>query len=200
MNPNMSIYRRLNSRLLVQAELGLGLLHWANICLIYISNTLPQTQGGSSMKTWSWISMRRSLGDAVKNAFKETTMKNMPIDRFRSLKCRNEAQNQNLCKKLSKIGPFRNFDFWSKINTKSQSQRILVKSTVRAHGSNPNGPGRVGQVNSQLGDVVLTRRHCWRVWWRGLRHAWHADVDRWRQMTSAEVFNAWQARGCSTGV
>ena len=39
MNPNMSIYRRLNSRLLVQAGLGLGLLHWANICLIYISLT-----------------------------------------------------------------------------------------------------------------------------------------------------------------
>ena len=39
MNPNMSIYRRLNPRLLVQAGMGLGLLHWANICLIYISNT-----------------------------------------------------------------------------------------------------------------------------------------------------------------
>ena len=38
MNPNMSIYRRLNPRLLVQAGLGLGLLHWANICLIYIFN------------------------------------------------------------------------------------------------------------------------------------------------------------------
>ena len=62
MNPNMSIYRRLNPRLLVQAGMGLGLLHWANICLIYISNTLPQTQGRSSMKAWGWISMRRSLG------------------------------------------------------------------------------------------------------------------------------------------
>ena len=40
MNPNMSIYRRLNPKLLIQAELGLGLLHWANICLIYISLTV----------------------------------------------------------------------------------------------------------------------------------------------------------------
>ena len=31
MNSNVSIYRRLNPRLLVQAELGLGLLHWANM-------------------------------------------------------------------------------------------------------------------------------------------------------------------------
>ena len=46
----MSIYRRLNPRLLVQEGLGLGLLHWANMSNIYISNTLPQTQGGSSMK------------------------------------------------------------------------------------------------------------------------------------------------------
>ena len=43
MNPNMSIYRRLNPRLLVQAGLGLGLLHWANICLIYISLTYSNT-------------------------------------------------------------------------------------------------------------------------------------------------------------
>ena len=69
MNPNMSKYKQLNPKLLVQAGLGLGLLHWANICLIYISNTLPQTQGRSSMKALSWISMRRSLGDAVNNAF-----------------------------------------------------------------------------------------------------------------------------------
>ena len=40
MNPNMSIYKRLNSKPLVQVELGLGLLHWANICLKYISNIL----------------------------------------------------------------------------------------------------------------------------------------------------------------
>ena len=58
--------------------------------------------------------MRRSLKDALKNAFEETTMKNMPIDQFRSLKCRNGAQNQNIREKLSKIGPFGNFDFWSK--------------------------------------------------------------------------------------
>ena len=39
MSHNMSIYRRLNPRLLVQVELDLGLLHQTNICLIYISNT-----------------------------------------------------------------------------------------------------------------------------------------------------------------
>ena len=36
----MSIYRRLNPRLLVQAGLGLDLLHWANMSNIYISNSL----------------------------------------------------------------------------------------------------------------------------------------------------------------
>ena len=39
---------------------------------------------------------------------------------------------------------------WSKVKVNSQS----------AHGSDPGGPGRVGPVNGQLGDVVLTRRHC----------------------------------------
>ena len=82
--------------------------------------------------------MRRSLEDAVKNAvknaFEETTMKNVPIDQFWSFKRRNRVQNWNLREKLSKIGPVGNFDFWSKVNAKSQSQlvhgqsqRILVR-------------------------------------------------------------------------
>ena len=75
--------------------------------------------------------MRRSLENAVKkafeettmkNAFEETTMKNVPIDQFWSFKRRNGAQNWNLREKLSKIGPVENFDFWSKVNVKSQSQ------------------------------------------------------------------------------
>ena len=56
--------------------------------------------------------MRRSFGDAVKNAFEETTMKNVSIDKFWSFKRRNGVQNWNLHEKLSKIGPVRNFDFW----------------------------------------------------------------------------------------
>ena len=62
--------------------------------------------------------MRRSFGDVVKNAFKETTMKNVPIDQFWSFKRRNEVQNWNLHEKLSKIGLVGNFDFWSKVNAK----------------------------------------------------------------------------------
>ena len=70
----------------------------------------------------------------MKNAFEETTMKNVPIDQFWSFKRRNRVQNWNLREKLSKIGLVENFDFWSKVNAKSQnqlvqgqSQRILVR-------------------------------------------------------------------------
>ena len=38
-NHNISIYRRLNSRLLILVGVGLGLLHWSNMSNIYISNT-----------------------------------------------------------------------------------------------------------------------------------------------------------------
>ena len=69
--------------------------------------------------------MRRSLEDAMNNAFEETTKKNVPIDQFWSFKRRNEVQNWNLREKLSKIGIVRNFDFWLKVNAKSQSQLIL---------------------------------------------------------------------------
>ena len=71
--------------------------------------------------------MRRSFGDALKNAFEETTMKNVPIDQFWNFKRRNGAQNWNLREKLSKIGHLENFDFWSKVKAKSQSQSQLVQ-------------------------------------------------------------------------
>ena len=61
------------------------------------------------MKARGWINMRRSLGDAVKNAFEETTIKNVPINQFWSFKRRNGVQNWNLCEKLSKIGLFGKF-------------------------------------------------------------------------------------------
>ena len=74
--------------------------------------------------------MRRSLEDAVKNAFEETTMKNVPLDQFWSFKRRNGVQNWNLREKLSKIGPVGNFDFWSKVNAKSQSQLVQSQSQL----------------------------------------------------------------------
>ena len=94
--------------------------------------------------------MRKSLEDAMNNAFKETKMKNVPIDQFWSFKRRNEVQNWNLHKKLSKIGPIENFDFWSKVNAKSQNQLVLVKvngqcSRVRSRWS---GSGQSGSTVS----------------------------------------------------
>ena len=101
--------------------------------------------------------MRRSLGDALKNAFEETIMKNVPIDQFQSLKCRNGAQNRNLREKLSKIGPFGNFDFWSKVNAKKskskskstgpESSQQLKFSRVRSGWS---GSGRSGSTVSKV--------------------------------------------------
>ena len=42
----MSIYRRLNPRLLVQAGLGLGLLHWANMSNISLTGSLLEIDYG----------------------------------------------------------------------------------------------------------------------------------------------------------
>ena len=57
MSHNMSIYRRLNPRLLVQAGLGLGLLYWANICLIYISNMLNKIINISNAMYYTMLCM-----------------------------------------------------------------------------------------------------------------------------------------------
>ena len=86
--------------------------------------------------------MRKSLEDAMNNAFKETKMKNVPIDQFWSFKRRNEVQNWNLHKKLSKIGPIENFDFWSKVNAKVKVNCPRSKSTVSANRSDSCSLGR----------------------------------------------------------
>ena len=128
------------------------------------------------MKAWGWISVRRSLEDVVKNAFEETTMKNVPIDQFWSFKWRNGVQNWNLREKLSKIGPVGNFDFWSKVNAKIKVNCPGSKSTVSANGSGPRSPGRVG-----LGQRSAR--------WRGADEAtlltWLADVSD--DMSRADV-------------
>ena len=54
--------------------------------------------------------------------------------RFRDLKCRNGAQNQNLRKKLSKTGPVENFWLWSKSTVndlvKVNSQRLTWQCDI----------------------------------------------------------------------
>ena len=104
----------------------------------------------------------------MKNAFNETKMKNMWIDQFQSLKWRNGLYNQvslNLREKLSKINPFRNFDFLSKLNAKSKSM-IWSKSMINKS-QWAIQPGRFRVSESDHGstaktltssyDVVLTR-------------------------------------------
>ena len=111
-------------------------------------------------------------------------------------------------KKLSKIGPFENFNFWSKVNAKvkvnglGQSQRVCE--------SDPDVQGGSVQVNGQLGDVVLTRRHYWRGeltwlitwlgltrWWRQLRLTCHLMMSSgdtsWK--TSDEGWSCFSVRG-----
>ena len=104
--------------------------------------------------------MRRYLEDAMNNAFEETTMKNVPIDQFWSFKRRNGVQNRNLREKLSKIGPVGNFDFWSKVNAKSQSQLVKGQSQRILVWVGSGFPGRVtGRATEPLAssyDASLT--------------------------------------------
>ena len=111
--------------------------------------------------------MRKSLEDAMNNAFKETKMKNVPIDQFWSFKRRNEVQNWNLREKLSKIGPVGNIDFWSKVNAKSQSQLVQGQSQrilIRV------GSGFPGWVTVQAEDPLTSSYDVSLTWTR-------ADMD-----------------------
>ena len=150
------------------------------------------------MKAWGWISTIRSLENVVKNAFEETTMKNVPIDQFWSFKWRNGVQNWNLREKLSKIGPVGNFDFWSKVNAKSQSQsqlvqgqsqRILVRVSF----------GFLGWVTGQVVELLTSSYDVSLKWIRAdvdvlaWLLTWSDDVIIWCRMTLAAVL----ARGRS---
>ena len=143
------------------------------------------------MKAWGWISMRRSFGDAMKNAFEEITMKNVPIDQFCSFKWRNGVWNWNLREKLSKIGPFGNFDFWSKVNAKSQSQMVYGQSQRILVRVNFGFPGRVTDWAAEL---LMSSYDVSLMWTRADVEvfAWlltcRDDIIRWCQMTSATVF------------
>ena len=96
--------------------------------------------------------------DTMNKVFEEITVKNVPIDQFWSFKRRNGAQNWNLREKLSKIGPVENFDFWSKVNAKSQSQCQLVQGQTQwilvRVGS--GFPGRAVDPLTSSYDVSLT--------------------------------------------
>ena len=154
------------------------------------------------MKAWGWISTRRSLEEVVKNAFEETIMKNVPIEQFWSFKWRNGVQNWNLHEKRSKIGPVENFYFWSKVNAKSQSQLVQGQSQrvlVRVGSGFPGWvTGRTVEPLTSSYDVSMTWTRAdvdMLVWLL----TWTDDVIRWRQMTSAADFDAWQACAKSTG-
>ena len=166
MNPNMSIYRRLNPRLLVQVGVGLGLL----ICLMYLKLP-PLNSRLSLMKNWGWISMRRSLGDA----FEETTMKNVPINQFQSFKWRNIVQNRNLREKLSKIGPLVNFNFWSKVNTKVKQKK--VQSQRSATVSVDSRFSGLGHGSGYKVPNIILMMWCWLGLGLAWLMTWHACVS-----------------------
>ena len=136
----------------------------------------------------------------MNKAFEETTMKNVPIDQYWSFKRRNRAQNWNLREKLSKIGPVRNFDFWSKVNAKSQNQSQLVQGQsqrilVRV------GSGFSGRVTGWAVDPLTSSYDVSLTWTRADMEvlAWllSDDVIIWRQMTSAAVSARGRSVQCS---
>ena len=158
------------------------------------------------MKVWGWISMRRSFEDAMNNAFEETTMKNVPIDQFWSFKQRNEVQNWNLCEKLSKIGHVGNFDFWSKVNAKSQSQLVQGQSQRILVRVDSGFPGRVpswaAKPLTSSYDVPLTWTRAdvevlaWLLTWGDDVTWWHQHLffGAWRRVPTRgdEIYTRWR--------
>ena len=135
----MSIYKQLNPRLLVQVGMGLGLLHWANMSNISLTLSF-KLKTKNSIKAWGWISMRRCLKECPWRNH-NAKCANWPILEFQMKKRSSKLESTE---KLSKIGPVGNFDFWSKVNAKSQSQSQLVRVKVNGYWSGSVPGFRVG--------------------------------------------------------
>ena len=65
MNHNRSIYRRLNPKLLVQVEVALGLLYWANMSNISLKILLVVLNSSILRESWTWTIFSRSLDPVV---------------------------------------------------------------------------------------------------------------------------------------
>ena len=61
MNHNRSIYKRLNPKLLVQVEVALGLLYWANMSNISLKILLVVLNSSILRESWTWTIFSRSL-------------------------------------------------------------------------------------------------------------------------------------------
>ena len=96
---------------------------------------------------------------------------------FRDLKCRNEAQNQNLREKLSKTGLVENFLLWLKSTINGQSQRSTDDVCWRGSVTSPRA--YVAGYEAQQ-----ARGACGRAW-------------DWHMRRVADTSGAWSA--CSWG-
>ena len=135
------------------------------------------------MKSWGWISMRRSLGDTLKNAFKETSIKNVLIEWFKSFKWRNRVQNQNLLEKIGQDRPYQKFWLLVKDQCNKFKSMIRSKSTISTI-NNLNSPS---QVTDQAVKALLSYDDVSMMWTKAnvailaCLMTWQDDVIRWRQ-------------------
>ena len=158
---NMSIYRRLNPRLLVQVGLGLGLLHWANMSNIYLyhppSNSRQKLDEGLRLDKHEKITWRCREECLWRNHNEECA--NWPILEFQMKK---RSLKLESTQKTKQDRSFRKF--W-----------LLVKGQCKK--SKSTGPGSKSTdtwSGSVLGFRVGHGSSCKDAdssWWRG------ADVD-----------------------
>ena len=118
---------------------------------------------------------------------------------FRDLKCRNGAQNRNLCEKLSKTGLVEKFWLWSKSTVKvnSQSQRSTDDMCWRGNVTSPRADVAGREVAAGVcGTCGTWVRVDWRVGARG--RYWRRVAVRGTSAHEAETSaGAWRRVWCS---
>ena len=125
--------------------------------------------------------MRKSLGDTLKNAFEETSIKNVLIDWFRSFKWRNGVQNHNLRKNTGQDKPFKKIWLLVKDQYNKFKSTIRSKSTI----STVNNLHDLSQVTDQAIKALLSYDDVSMMWTKAnvailaCLMTWQDDIIKW---------------------
>ena len=125
--------------------------------------------------------MRKSLGDTLKNAFEEISIKNVLIDWFRSFKWRNGVQNHNLRKKTGQDKPFKKIWLLVKDQNNKFKSTIRSKSTI----STVNNLHDLSQVTDQAIKALLSYDDVSMMWTKAnvailaCLMTWQDDIIKW---------------------
>ena len=152
------------------------------------------------MKAWGWISMRRSLGDAVKNVFRRNHNEECANWPILELQMKKMSPKLEFTRKTEQNRPC--WKFWLLVKSQRKSQSQLV------HGQSQQilvqvGSEFPGWVTGRVVELLMSSYDMSLMWIKAdvdvlaWLLTWSDDVIIWCRMTSAAVSTRGRSVQCS---